>query len=135
MLNFAHKSKSVQIVTQTMERIFISILKRFYWLLIYIFTAAGSVSLKDDMFGVREQFKSWKSAGYETVNAASSDGGTKTESAKKIATYVCRFDFLEDNINSLREYLCHLASLASRIFDGVFSCPEAHRIRLRVCSD
>ena len=135
MLNFAHKSKFVQIVTQTMERIFISISKRFYWLLIYIFTAAGSVSLKDDMFGVREQFKSWKSAGYETVNAASSGSGAKAENATKIATYVCKFDFLEDNINSLREHLCQLASLASRIFDGIFSCPEAHRIRLRVCSD
>ena len=135
MRNFAHGSKSVQIAKRLMERIFISLLKRFYWLLIYIFTAAGSVSLKDDMFGVREQFKSWKSAGYETVNAASSGGGTKAESDKKITTYVCKFDFLEDNINSLRDKLCQLASLASRIFDGVFSCPEAHRIRLRVCSD
>lgn len=135
MRNFAHESKSVQIAKRLMERIFISILKRFYWLLIYIFTAAGSVSLKDDMFGVREQFKSWKFAGYETVNAASSGGGTKAESDKKFTTYVCKFDFLEDNINSLRDKLCQLASLASRIFDGVFSCPEAHRIRLRVCSD
>ena len=81
---FAHEQKSVHIITQNMERILTSILKRFYWLLIYIFTAAGSVSLKDDMFGVREQFKSWKSAGYETVNAASSGGGTKAESDKKI---------------------------------------------------
>ena len=65
-----------------MERILTSILKRFYWLLIYIFTAAGSVSLKDDMFGVGEQFKSWKSAGYETVNAASADDDIKAEKQK-----------------------------------------------------
>ena len=118
-----------------MERIFTSILKRFYWLLIYIFTAAGSVSLKDDMFGVREQFKSWKSAGYETVNAASSDDDPKAEKAKTCDTYVCSFDYVEDTIDHLREYLCQLANLAARLFDGVFSCPEAHRIRLRVCSD
>ncbi|MBO7233625.1 MAG: hypothetical protein J6V13_01380 [Paludibacteraceae bacterium] len=118
-----------------MERILTSILKRFYWLLIYIFTAAGSVSLKDDMFGVREQFKSWKSAGYETVNAASADDDIKAEKAKTCDTYVCSFDYVEDTIDHLREYLCQLANLAARLFDGVFSCPEAHRIRLRVCSD
>lgn len=118
-----------------MVRFFGNILKRFYCLLIYIFTAAGLVTLRDDMFGVREQFKSWKSRGYETVNAAGSDGESKAENVQKESTFVWRFNSKKDNINTLRIYLCQLAARASRMFDGVFLCPEAHRIRLRVCSD
>lgn len=87
------------------------------------------------MFGVREQFKTWKSCGYETVNAAGNDDDVKVDKTTKIATYVCKFDFLKDSRNSLRVYLCQLAALASRMCDGIFQCPEAHRIRLRVCSD
>ena len=118
-----------------MERLFLTILKSFYGLLIYVFTAAGLVSLRDDMFGVREQCKSWKSCGYETVNVASPNDGDAAKHSTNITTFIWELNSQKDNINHLREYLCRLANSAARMCEGVFLCPEAHRIRLRVCSD
>lgn len=119
-----------------MEHILIYFLSKLYWILIYCFTVAGQVSLSDSLFSDSRQ---WVCEEVDSVDTVSVDVDASNNVSSvgmfchsNSSISFCFYQRFYEQVISLTEVS---QKLPGCVTEGVFECPERHRVRLRFCSD